>query len=34
MKAYDEKKCLLGVLTLYDLGVTQCQGQKCKILTD
>ena len=33
MKAYDEEKFLLSVLTLDDLSVTQDQGQKCKILT-
>ena len=27
MKAYVEGKCLLGVLTFDDLGVTQGQGQ-------
>ena len=32
MKAYDEK-CLLGVLTLNDLGMTQGQGQACQIFT-
>ena len=32
MKDYDEK-CFLCVLTLYDLGVTQGQGQKCQIFT-
>ena len=31
MKAYE--KCLLGVLTLYDLGMTQGHGQKCQIFT-
>ena len=31
MKAYDEEKFLLGVLTLYELGMTQGQGQKCQI---
>ena len=33
MKAYDEEKCLLGVLTLDDLGVTLGQGQTCQIFT-
>ena len=33
MKAYGEEKCLLGVLTLYDFGVSQGQGQKYKIFT-
>ena len=30
MKAYDKEKCFLDVLTLYDLGVIQRQGQKCQ----
>ena len=29
MKAYNEKKCLLG-MTLYNLGLTQNQDQKAK----
>ena len=29
MKTYDEEKCLFGILTLHDLGMTQGQGQKC-----
>ena len=33
MKAYDEEKFLLSVLTLDDLGMTQDQGYKCKIFT-
>ena len=33
MKAYDKERSLLGVLTLYDLVVTQGQGQKCQIFT-
>ena len=33
MKAYDEEKCHLGVLTLYDHAVIQSQAQKCKIFT-
>ena len=31
MKACDEGKCIFGILTLDDLGVTQGQGQKCQI---
>ena len=33
MKAYDEEKCLLGVFTLDDLGLTQDQGQTCQSFT-
>ena len=33
MKAYGEGKCLIGTLNLDDLGVTQGQGQKCKIFS-
>ena len=33
MKAYDKEKYFLGVLTLYDLDVTQGEGQKCYIFT-
>ena len=33
MKAYDEGKCLFAILTIDDLGVTQGQGQKCKIFS-
>ena len=32
MKAYDEMMCLFAIFTLDDLGVTQGQGQKCKIV--
>ena len=31
MKAYDERNCFFGVLTLDDLSVTQGQGQECQI---
>ena len=31
MKACDEEKCIIGTLTLDDLGVTLGQGQKCQI---
>ena len=31
MKAYDKRKCLFGVLTLVDIGMTQSQGRKCQI---
>ena len=31
MKAYDKRKCFFAILTLDDRGVTQGQGQKCKI---
>ena len=33
MRAYDEGKCLFGILTLDDFDVTQGQGQKCKIFS-
>ena len=33
MKAYNEEKCYLSIVTLYDLGVTQGQGQKCKMFS-
>ena len=33
MKAYDKEKCLFGILTLDDLGLTQGQCQKCKIFS-
>ena len=33
MQAYDEEKCLLDILTLYYLSVTQGQGQKRQIFT-
>ena len=31
MKAFDEKKVLIGVLTFDDLGMTQGRGQTCQI---
>ena len=33
MKAYDEGKCLFAIFTLDDYGLTQGQGQKCKIFS-
>ena len=33
MKAYDEDKCIFGVLTLDDLSMIQGQGQKCQIFS-
>ena len=31
MKAYGEKKCPFGILTLDNHDMTQGQGQKCQI---
>ena len=33
MKAYDERKLLLGVLTLNDISVTQSRGKSVQFFT-